>query len=236
MNYRAQPTQPTDAAWTQARPSDVTGAMRGIYWWMTAGLALTGAVALLVASSPAARGLVFGTPFLFLGLIIAELVMVIALVAALPKLSPGAATALFLGYSALNGVTLSFVFLAYTGASVASTFFATAGTFGAMAVYGTVTKRDLTGVGHFAFMGLIGLIIASVVNIFVHSEMLYWGITYAGVLVFVLLSAFDVQRLRRMAAAGRLPRQKLAIFGALQLYLDFINLFLFLLRLLGDRR
>jgi len=214
----------------------VSRAMASVYWWMSLGLAVTGVIAFGVAHSETLAGIILGTPGVFIGLMIAELVLVIALSAAISKMSPAVAAGVFLLYAALNGATMSAIFLVYTQGSIATTFFVTGGTFGAMAAYGTITKRDLTGWGSFLFMGLIGVVIASVVNMFLHSEMLYWAITFAGILVFVGLTAYDVQRIRRAVVSGALPHDKLAVYGALMLYLDFINLFLLLLRLFGRRR
>jgi len=210
--------------------------MANVYWWMSIGLGLTGVVAYAVAHVDVLTEIIFGTPMVFYGLLIGELLLVIALSAALPRISATVAAAMFLLYSGVNGLTMSVIFLAYTETSIATTFFVTGGTFGSMALYGTLTKRDLTGWGSFLFMGLIGLIIAMVVNLFLRSELLYWIITFAGVLVFVGLTAYDVQRIRALAVSGNFPRDKLAIYGALRLYLDFINLFFMLLRLFGRRR
>lgn len=214
------------------------GVMHRVYAWMTAGLLVTGAVAMFVASSTALTSIIFGNPFLFFGLFIVQIVAVIGLSAGINRLSPAAATAIFMGYAALNGLTFAAIFLAYTAASIASTFFITAGTFGAMSLYGYVTKRDLSGVGTFAIMALIGLLIATVVNIFLRSEMLYWILTYAGVLIFVALTAWDTQKIKRLAAqvSDETSAGRVAIIGALTLYLDFINLFIYLLRLFGARR
>ena len=212
---------------------------RQVYNRMLTGLALTGGVAWLTASSEAAINLIFGNPILFFVLIIAELGMVFYLAARIDRLSAGTAGTLFIVYSLLNGLTLSFVFIRYTGASVASAFFITAGTFGAMSFYGYVTKRSLASFGSFLMMGLIGIIIASVVNIFLKSPMLYWMVTYAGVLIFVGLTAYDTQKLKMMAQSGfegEETESKAAIMGALALYLDFINLFLFILRIVGGAR
>jgi FtsH-binding integral membrane protein len=206
---------------------------------MGLGLALTAIAALLTLSSPTLLKLIVGNKVIFFGLIIGELAMVIALSAAIRKMSAGTATLMFLAYSVLNGLTLSVIFLAYTSASIVSTFFITAGTFGAMSVYGMVTKRDLTSWGSFFFMGLIGLIIASVVNIFLQSTMIYWITSYIGVFIFIGLTAYDTQKIKRLGQAGfadSASRHKVAIMGALTLYLDFINMFLFLLRIFGDRR
>ncbi len=210
--------------------------IRGVYWWMFGGLAVTAIVALAVASSPAAVSTLVRTPLLFFGIIIAELVLVVYLSARVAKLAPGTAGTLFIAYSALNGVTFSLILLAYTGASVASAFFVTAGMFGALAVYGSVTKRDLTGMGRFMFMGLIGLVIASVVSIFWHSDAMQFVMGVIGVLVFSGLIAYDTQRLRTMALHVQGEQAgTYAVVGALSLYLNFINLFISLLRLFGRR-
>ena len=220
----------------RADADSVATVMTNVFWWMSVGLGLTGVVAFGVAHTPAAMELIFGNRMVFWGLLLGELALVFALSAAIPRLSPLVATTMFLAYAAMNGLTLAVIFLVYTQGSIASTFFVTGATFGAMATYGTLTKRDLSGWGSFLFMGLIGVVIASIVNIFLASPMLYWAVTYAGVLVFVGLTAYDTQRIRQMAASGALPSNKLAIYGALRLYLDFINLFLMLLRIFGRRR
>jgi FtsH-binding integral membrane protein len=209
--------------------------MAAVYRWMTFGLLVTAGVAYYVASTPAALEVIFGNRIVFWGLIIAQFGLVIALSAAVNKLSAGMAGALFLLYSALTGATISVVLIAYTGASVASAFAATAGTFMAMSIYGTVTKRDLTSWSTFLFMGLIGIVIASVVNMFTKSGMVSWVISAAAVVVFTGLTAYDTQRLRRMAVAGG-GVAALPVNGALSLYLNFINLFLSLLNLFGGRR
>jgi FtsH-binding integral membrane protein len=209
--------------------------MAAVYRWMTFGLLVTSGVAYYVATTPAVLQAVFGNKLVFWGLIIAQFGLVIALSAAVNKLSAGVAGALFLLYSALTGATLSVVLLAYTGASVASAFAVTAGTFMAMSIYGTVTKRDLTSWSTFLFMGLIGIVIASVVNIFMKSGMISWVVSAAAVVVFTGLTAYDTQRLRRMAALGGAVAA-LPVNGALSLYLNFINLFLSILNLFGGRR
>jgi FtsH-binding integral membrane protein len=209
--------------------------MAAVYRWMTAGLGLTALVAYGVATSEAALRLVVGNRIVFFGLVIAELALVVALSAAVRRLSAAAAGALFLLYSALNGATLSVVLLVYTGASVALAFVTTAATFGAMSVYGTVTRRDLASWGSFLFMGLIGVVIASVVNVFLRSSMLSFVVSCAAVLVFTGLAAYDTQKLRALARAGG-GTAAMPVNGALALYLDFVNLFLALLRLFGSRR
>ncbi len=213
--------------------------IRRVYNWMGLGLAVTALVALFTASNPALLGLILGNPLVFFGLIIGQLVLVVVLSAAIERLQASTATLLFFLYSALTGLTLSVIFLAYTQASIASTFLVTAGTFGAMSLYGYTTRRDLTSWGSFLFMGLIGIILASVVNIFFHNETIYWVVTYAGILIFVGLTAYDTQTLKEMARAGFADEEvasKSAVMGALRLYLDFINLFLMLLRIMGRRR
>ena len=209
--------------------------MAAVYRWMTLGLLVTALVAWTVASTPAALQVIFGNRLVFWGLILAQFGLVVGLSAAVTRLSAGAAGGLFLLYSALNGATLSVILLAYTGASVATAFAVTAGTFGTMSVYATVTRRDLASWGSFLFMGLIGIVIASVVNVFTKSDMVSWVISAAAVVVFTGLSAYDTQRLRRMAAAGP-SLAALPVNGALALYLDFVNLFLSLLRIFGGRR
>ena len=215
--------------------------VRSVYNWMCIGLALTGFVALYVSNSEAMLRLVFGNRIIFFGLIIAELAMVFSLVSRVSKMRAGTATSLFVFYSALNGVTLSFVFLLYTSASIVSTFFICSATFLACSVYGWTTKKDLTSFGGFLMMGLFGIIIASLVNIFIRNSAMHMMISYIGVFVFVGLTAYDTQKLKNMALSqpagldGAVIR-KGAILGALSLYLDFINLFLFLLRILGQGR
>jgi len=218
-------------------PERVTAFLRKVYGWMCVGLGVTAVVALGVASSPTLIQAIFGNKILFFGLIIAEIGLVFYLSARVNKLAPATASGLFLLYSALNGATLAVILLAFTGTSIATTFFVTAGMFGALALYGSTTKRSLAGVGQFAFMGLIGLILASLVGLFVHSAGLQFVISVVGVIVFTALTAWDAQKLKAMAVA--VPEGQVgsyAVVGALALYLDFINLFLFLLRFMGGRR
>ena len=225
------------SATTVATAERVTAFLRKVYGWMFVGLGITATVALGVSSSPGIVQALVQNKFLFWGLFIAELGLVFYLSARVEKIAPATASGLFLLYSALNGVTLSLILLVYTGTSIATTFAVTAGMFGALALYGTTTKRSLAGVGQFMFMGLIGLILASLVGMFVKSDGLQFVISVVGVLVFTGLTAWDAQRLKAMAVAvpeGRLGSY--AVVGALALYLDFINLFLFLLRFLGGRR
>jgi uncharacterized protein len=215
----------------------VTAFLRKVYGWMFVGLGVTAAVSLGVASSPTLLQAIFGNKILFFGLIIAELGLVFYLSARVSKIAPATASGLFLLYSALNGATLAMIFIAYTGTSIATTFAVTAGMFGALALYGTTTRRSLAGVGQFVFMGLIGVILASVVGMFVKSEGLQFVISIVGVIVFTGLTAWDAQKLKAMAVA--VPEGQVgsyAVVGALSLYLDFINLFLFMLRFLGGRR
>jgi len=209
--------------------------IRQVYAWMGGGLMVTALMAMVTLSSPAILNAVFGNRMVFYGLIIGELGLVFAISGAINKLSAAMASLLFVLYAALNGITMSVIFAVYTSESVASTFVITAGTFGAMSAFGYMTKRDLTGWGSFLFMGLIGVVIASLVNIFTQSSAVSWIISAVGVIVFTGLTAYDTQKIKAMAANGAEGR-KPAILGALTLYLDFINLFLMLLRLLGNRR
>lgn len=223
----------------QARQEASTIFLAKVFNWMAIGLGLTGVVAFFTAQSGLAMSII-GTPLFFI-LLIAELGLVFYLSARIDKIQATTATGLFLGYSVLNGLTLSTIFLAYTRASIGGTFLITAGMFGAMAIYGMVTKRDLSGMGSFLFMGLIGIILASIVNIFLNSSSLYWTISVIGVLVFVGLTAWDVQKIKLMGEQGIMEQgesaiRKGAIIGALALYLDFINLFLMLLRFFGSSR
>jgi len=209
--------------------------VRQVYAWMGVGLAITAFMALVTLSSPALLNAVMGNRLVFYGLMIGELALVFTLSGAINRLSTAAATLIFIAYSALNGVTLSVVALAYTASSITSTFVTTCGMFGAMSLYGYITKRDLTSWGSFLFMGLIGIVIASVVNIFVGSSAVSWVISGIGVIVFTGLTAYDTWKIKALAAQGTEGR-KPAILGALTLYLDFINLFLMLLNFTGDRK
>ncbi|MDR9415355.1 MAG: Bax inhibitor-1/YccA family protein [Gracilimonas sp.] len=209
-----------------------------VYGWMALALAITGFVALRTASS-SLIDIIAGNQILFFGIILAELGLVFWLSSSIDRMNATKAISLFLLYSALNGLTFSVLFLVYTAGSIASTFFITAGTFGIMSAYGYFTKTDLTSVGNIAFMGLIGIILASIVNIFWHNETLYWGITIIGVLVFVGLTAYDTQKIKKMSLEVDVESEegsKGAIMGALALYLDFINMFIFLLRIFGQRK
>jgi FtsH-binding integral membrane protein len=233
-----EPLDRTSAFPTSAAAAErVTTFLRAVYGWMCVGLGITAFVAYSIASSPALVGTLVANQILFLGLFLAQLGVVFFLSARVDRLAPGTATGLFVLYSALTGVTLSVILIAYTGASVASTFVVTAGMFGALAVYGTTTSRSLAGVGQFVFMGLIGLVLASVLAMFWRNAALEFLISVVGVIVFTGLTAWDAQRLRQMATS--IPGEKLgsyAILGALSLYLNFVNLFLFLLRFMGGRR
>jgi FtsH-binding integral membrane protein len=209
--------------------------IRQVYAWMGCGLLVTAFMAMVTVSSPAILNAVFGNRLVFYGLILGELGLVVAISGAINRLSAAMASLLFVLYAALNGITLSVIFTVYTAESVASTFVITAATFGTMSAFGYLTKRDLTGWGSFLFMGLIGVVIASLVNFFTQSSVAAWIISAVGVIVFTGLTAYDTQKIKAMAATGEEGR-KPAILGALTLYLDFINLFLMLLRLLGNRR
>jgi hypothetical protein len=214
--------------------------IRSVYNWMAVGLALTGFVAFFVSNSETLMKLIFGNQIIFFGLIIGELVLVFSISARVHKMKASTATSLFVLYAALNGATLSAIFLIYTSSSITSTFFICSATFVTASIYGMATKRDLTSMGQFLFMGLIGIVIASVVNLFVRSSGMSLIVSYIGVIVFVGLTAYDTQKLKTMALSqpegldGGTIR-KGAILGALSLYLDFINLFLMLLRILGNR-
>ena len=210
-----------------------------VYNWMGAGLGITGVMAFYIANTPAIFNVVMGNPIMPIVLIIAQIGLVFWLASRVMAMSVSQATGILLLYAGLTGITFSTLFVVYTAASITSTFLVTAGTFGAMSFYGYTTKKDLTSWGSFLFMGLIGIIIASLVNIFLQSPMMHWIITYAGVLIFVGLTAYDTQKIKEMNILGNEGTDedtKEAIRGALTLYLDFINLFLMLLRIMGDRR
>jgi FtsH-binding integral membrane protein len=228
---------PTRVANTDAQLRQ-SGIISQVYAWMTAGLLVTGAVAAYTANSPALLNLIFGNPFAIWILFVIEIGMVIGLSGAINRLSPGTATALFLAYSTVTGLTISSIFLVYTSASIASTFFITGSMFGVLSLYGYVTQRDLTRLRNLLVMALIGFFIASLVNFFLQSAALYWIVTYAGILIFVGLIASDTQKIKRLAqqATDDSSARRIAILGSLILYLDFINLFLLLLRLFGGRR
>ena len=219
--------------------TEVGALMKSVYMWMTLALGVTGVVALYVAQSTELMYSIFSNSILFWGLIIAEFALVMIISARIHKMSFSTSLLLFLLYSLVNGLTLSVIFAAYTKESVATTFFVTAGTFGVMSLIGYFSKKDLSKLGGILFMLLIGLIIATVVNIFWANSTMYWIITYAGVLIFVGLTIYDTNKIKAMLEyhqGDEVITQKIALLGALTLYLDFINLFLYLLRLLGDRK
>ena len=230
--------RPTDVIVSSAET--VNAFMRGVYLWMSIGLGLTAVLAYLTVNNMALRGFVLGSSGVYFGLLIAEVILVFVISASIQKLSGTAATGLFLLYSALNGLTLSAILLVYTNESVFQAFFTAAGMFAAMSIYGMVTKRDLTKLGSFLFMGLVGILIAMVINMFVQSGPLALGISILGVFIFLGLTAYDTQYLRNMGESAPMDDptaiRRGTIMGALKLYLDFINLFIMLLRLIGDRR
>ncbi len=224
---------------SHAREVKERSLIKNVYLWMTAGLALTGVVSLWMASNPQ-RVISLYQSGLIWAFMIGELLLVFFLSARIMKMSPQSAAISFAAYSVLNGITLSFLFLAYTKGSLASTFFITAGTFAGMSLYAATTKRDLSGIGNYLIMALWGLIIASVVNLFLKSSALYWIVSYVGVLVFCGLTAYDTQFLLRMSrdytdSISEEDYVRFSIIGALKLYLDFINMFLFFIRIFGRR-
>ncbi len=224
----------SDTQYAQALDARVSQVMKRVYVKMFLALLVTALTALYVANTPSIAASLLSSKSIYLILAIVEIGLVIAITAAINKISSTTATLLFFLFAIVNGFTLSVIFFVYSPGSIAKTFFITAGTFGAMSVYGYMTNRDLTKVGSFLFFALIGLIIASVVNIFAHSDTLGWIISFAGVLIFLGLTAWDTQKIKQMAAVA--PNEtygKLATIGALSLYLDFINLFLYLLRFFG---
>jgi FtsH-binding integral membrane protein len=223
-----------DAIGADAR---VSAFLRSVYGWMFFGLAVTAVVATVVAGSPSIVNALAANKLLFFGLIAAQLGLVIFLSARVASMAPSTAAVLFTGYSGLTGVTLSLILLAYTGASVANAFLVSAGMFGALALYGTTTKTSLAHWGSFLFMGLVGVILASLVGLFWQNDTMQFVIGIVGVIVFTGLTAYDAQRLKAMALALPAGQERTyAISGALSLYLNFINLFLSLLRLMGNRR
>jgi uncharacterized protein len=226
-------------AWISASTAEMEARerafFRSVYGWMFGGLLLTTLAAMWVVSSPAMQQLIFTTPLRWV-LIFAQLGAVIFLSFRITRMSPAVAAGTFLGYSLLTGLTLSAIFFVYTGGAIASAFLSAGAMFGAMAIYGTVTKRDLTSWGSFFMMGLFGIIVLSVVNMFLHSGGLGFTISFVGVFIFLGLTAYDNQQLKAYAHAGGGMSDNLAIYGALRLYLDFINLFLMLLQLFGGRR
>jgi len=238
-NYPFNQQQPAWISSSSVSAAERTRAfVRGVYGWMAGGLLLTAFAALWVVMSPAMQAIVLVNPIIRIGLIVVEFGLVMWLSFGLRRMSAGTAAASFLVYSFLNGLTLSVIFWAYTQASIFQAFVTAAGMFAAMSVFGLVTRRDLTSWGSFFFMGLIGIIICSLVNVFLNSTGLAFVISVLGVFVFVGLTAWDTQKLKAYATVEGPMRDNLAVIGALALYLDFINLFLFLLRLFGggDRR
>ena len=221
-----------------ATDAAISGFMTKVYGWMSLALFLTAFTAWYVSTSEAAINFIFGNPAVLWGMLIGELVLVFIISGAIQKLSAQVASILFVLYSMLTGATLSVIFLVYTPESIATTFGITGLTFGVISVYGFVTKKDLSGWGSVLFIALIGLIIASVVNIFFASSTLYWILSYAGVLIFAGLTAYDTQKLKNLSTQVEEGEtaMKLSILGALTLYLDFINMFLYLLRFLGKRK
>lgn len=243
MDYKELDFKNYSSSITRERQLEASAAfpvlMRKVYLWMTFALLITGFTAYYVATSETIMTAIFTNQVLFWGLIIAEFALVFGISAAINKLSLTTATLLFVLYSVINGATLSFLLLIYTASSVVNVFFITAGTFAAMALYGYFTKTDLMSWGKYLVMALIGLIIASVVNIFTKSSGLEMILNYVGVLIFVGLTAYDSQKIKLMmlqATDAGEGAQKMALLGALSLYLDFINLFIYLLRILGTRR
>jgi FtsH-binding integral membrane protein len=227
-------TAPATAAAADER---VTGFLRAVYGWMFVGLLVTAGVAVFIASQEELVRAIVSNRMLFLVLVLGQLGLVYWITARASTLKPSTAAGLFLFYAATNGVTFSIILLVFTGTSIASAFVTTAGMFGALALYGTLTKRSLVGLGQFAFMGLIGILIASVVGWFWQNDALQFLISACGVIVFTGLTAYDAQKLKGMALAAEGPQVgSYAISGALALYLDFVNLFLMILRLFGGRR
>lgn len=213
---------------------------RSVYLWMTLALAITGFTAMYIAKSYTFLEMIAQNSMMFWGLLIAEIGLVMYLSTRIQRISFTTATLLFIAYSIVNGLTISILFMVYTMSSIATTFFITAGTFGAMALFGYITKKDLTRIGSLCGMAVIGLIIAMIVNMFLHNSMMDMVISGIGVLVFVGLTAYDSQKIKQMLTGNDIEinetTQKIALMGALTLYLDFINLFIYLLRLFGDRK
>jgi len=218
-----------------SRESTVSDALWVTYRWMTLGLATTGVVALGVAHTPALVEALLQNRILFYGMLFAQLGLVMAFSSMALRVSTTAAALMFFAYAALTGVTFSTLFLVYTASSIAATFFVTAGAFAGLSAFGAATKRDLSAVGRFGLFAIIGIILASLVNMFLRSSGLDWLISVVGVLLFAALTAYDTQRLKELFRGGG-TGANLPLVGALTLYLDFINMFLFLLRFLGDRR
>ena len=227
-------SQPQPVVVAQSRIQSV---MQQVYLWMTAGLLVTGAVSSMLFNSPSLLGVLLN-PIVFIILFVVEIGLVLAISALINKMAPTLAMGLFILYAAVNGITLTPIFLAYTSASIATAFFTTAGMFAALTLYGSVTKRDLSGMGRFLMMALFGLCIATIVNIFLKNGVMDFVISIFGVLIFAGLTAYDTQRLNQVASQATSEDEigRFSIMGALILYLDFINLFLYLVRLFGRRR
>lgn len=227
---------PYDSYQNRTMVSTVSSVMKRVYFKMTLGLLVSAFVSLWASQSAAFWNLMYNNSWLMWGLLIAEVGIVIAITAAINKLSSPVASLLFYVFAAVNGLTLAPIFLAYAHETIATTFFVTAGTFAAMSIYGYFTSNDLSRMGSILIMALFGIIIATLVNLFIKSETMMWIITYAGVLIFVGLTAWDTQQIKNMAmTAPAGATSRLATIGALNLYLDFINLFLYLLRIFGNR-
>ncbi len=230
----------SDLTYERGLSINMPGLMRDVYAWMAIALLITGATAWIVAGSPLLLGLIFASKFGTWGLLIATIALVWHLSASVTRLSLKTATAMFLIYSVLNGLTMSAIFIMYTFSSISAVFLTTAGTFAVMSVYGYTTKTDLSRMGSLCLMALFGVIIATVVNLFLENTMLQLILSYAGILIFVGLTAYDTARIREIAmthdTSATDDGQKIAIMGALTLYLDFINLFLYMLRIFGDRK
>jgi FtsH-binding integral membrane protein len=231
MSY---PTTPLVSADAQLRQRSFLGQ---VYAWMTAGLLVSSAVAAYTSSAPIVPNLLYGNPFTIWVLFIAQIGLVLGLSAAIDRLTPGTAVALFIAYAALNGLTLSAIFLIYTYTSIAQAFLATAATFGVMSLYGATTKRDLSTAGNLLVMALIGFVIGSIANLFWANSVLYWVLTYLGIALFIGLTAYDTQQIKQLShqVQDDTTARRVAIIGALRLYLDFINLFLLVLRIFGSR-
>lgn len=225
-----------------ARPEvRVNGILKNVYIWMTGGLALTGLVAWLVSRSPAALNFFFGNPVAMMLLIIAPFILIFTVSGKLERISAGTAVGCFIGYAAVMGVTLSVVFLAYTQLVIFQTFFIAAGMFAGISIYALITKRDLNSIGSYLIMGLWGIIIASGVNMLIGSATIYYIISIVGVLLFLGLTAWDTQKIKKISDAYGTEMNeddyiKISIIGALSLYLDFLNIFLYLLRIFGSRK
>ncbi|URJ25403.1 Bax inhibitor-1/YccA family protein [Candidatus Blochmannia ocreatus (nom. nud.)] len=211
-----------------------------VFGWMSCGLLLTAFVAWFAAQNPVILQLIFSNQIIFFGLIISQLALVFILSGMVTRLSGSLATTLFMLYSMLTGLTLSSIFILYTTSSIASAFLVTSGMFGAMTLYGYTTKRDLSSFGNLLFMGLIGIVLASLINLWLKNTTLMWLITYIGVIIFVGLTAYDIQKLKSIGLSVSIDNsdqfRKLSIIGALTLYLDFVNLFLMMIRIFGNRR